>query len=164
MSAKPQSSQLSKKVAFKNIQCLYYSFKKLSVGWTPKQRHTTSFHNFHWIVLFYNGSKYIWILCMKDEIQVKIAWAKMQHWIFKIFSAYNSAKITCNMSIEWKFCDLSEFVQFLKLRLLIKCIDLFNWDPADFEKWADPHKLVHLRSLSSIWKLVWSMTIKSLTI
>ena len=90
---------------------------------------------------------------------LQIAWAEMQHWIFKIFSAYNSAKITCNMSIEWKFCDLSEFVQFLKLRLLIKCIDLFNWDPADFEKWADPHKLVHLRSLSSIWKLPWSMTI-----
>ena len=56
----------------------------------------------------------------------------MQHWRFKIFSAYNSAKMTSNTAIEWKFYDLSEFVQFLKLRLLIKYTSLFKWGRVEF--------------------------------
>ena len=38
---------------------------------------------------------------------------------------------TCDTSIERQFCKNSEYVRFLKLRLLLKCTHWFEWDKSD---------------------------------
>ena len=44
---------------------------------------------------------------------------------------------SCNMSYEWKFCGLSEYVQFTKVKPLIKSTNWPKWDLADFGKSAN---------------------------
>ena len=44
-------------------------------------------------------------------------------------SVYNETTWSCNMSYERKFCGLSEYVQFTKVKSLIKST---NWPKLDF--------------------------------
>ena len=66
---------------------------------------------------------------------------------------------SCNMSYERKFCGLSEYVRLQNVRPLIKSIDRSKWDSVDFGKWPNSQIMVNLRSLSTLCKLLWSMTI-----
>ena len=66
---------------------------------------------------------------------------------------------SCNMSYERKFCGLSEYVRLQNVRPLIKSIDRSKWDSVDFGKWPNSQIMVNLRSLSTLCKLPWSMTI-----
>ena len=48
------------------------------------------------------------------------------------------ANMASDVSYDRKFCRLSEYVWFQKVRLLTKYLDRSKWDPADFGKWALP--------------------------
>ena len=78
--------------------------------------------------------------------------------IDNIFSYINAIE-TCNTAMEREFSQLSGFVQVKKQRPLIKSTDWFERGPVDFGKWANSQVMVKLRSLSTIWKLPWYMTI-----
>ena len=49
---------------------------------------------------------------------------------------FNDTTDTSNTALEREFCEISEFVRFLKVRLLLKFADVFKWDSTDFGKWV----------------------------
>ena len=65
------------------------------------------------------------------------------------------------MSYERKFCRLSEYMQFQKVRQLKKSAYRSKWDLVDFDKCANSQESVNLRALSTLWNLPWPMTINS---
>ena len=68
-------------------------------------------------------------------INVDIYRARNNYWRvpLKYYQNFNTeATETCNAVLEWKFCELSEYVQFNKIKLLIKSTKIFLCDQVDF--------------------------------
>ena len=70
------------------------------------------------------------------------------------FSSCMNATETCNTAMERQFCDLSESVQILNLRRLIKSIGLFKQN-LSYSTYADLKSNFRFRGyLRPIWPLV----------
>ena len=66
---------------------------------------------------------------------------------------YNEPTWLCNMSYEWKFCQLSEYVQVKKVGPLIKSTPLFKWNSVEMAC-AQAHFNLWFRGcLRSLWPL-----------
>ena len=76
-----------------------------------------------------------------------------------VCSAYNEPTWWCNMSYDWKFCQLSEYVQVQKVGPLIKSTLLLKRNSGDFDKFVNSQELVNFWLLLFICKLPWPMAI-----